>query len=134
MLPPRELTHTLTVSYTNYAGSATTLTQTILLDLPPRGTAVYSDYTELTATVVLSATDSHPPIEMQLSTDPVFEDIPWAAFEPVVRWRWHRATANAAPGALPTLYVRFRDANGNTTAAQRVAPPTQPVYLPLVQR
>jgi hypothetical protein len=132
MLPARELTHTLTVSYTDRAGNATTLTRTILLDLPPRGTAVFSAATELTATVVLSATDSHPPIEMQLSADPVFEDVAWLPFEPLVNWR--RARAIRTGDALPVVYVRFRDANGNVSERQRVAAPPLPVYLPLVLR
>jgi murein DD-endopeptidase MepM/ murein hydrolase activator NlpD len=132
MLPARELTHTLAVSYTDRAGNATTLTRTILLDLPPRGTAVFSAATELTATVVLSATDSHPPIEMQLSADPVFEDVPWLPFEPLVNWR--RARAIRTGDALPVVYVRFRDANGNVSERQRVAAPPLPVYLPLVLR
>jgi murein DD-endopeptidase MepM/ murein hydrolase activator NlpD len=132
MLPARELTHTLTVSYTDRAGNPTTLTQTIQLDLPPRGTAVFSASSNLTATVVLSVTDSHPPVQVQLSADPAFEDVAWEPFEPRAVWR--RALANDTRGVLPELYVRFRDANGNVSAAQRVAAPPQPVYLPLVPR
>jgi hypothetical protein len=136
MLPARELTHTLTVSYTDRVGNATALTQTIQLDLPPRGTAVLSDINKLTATIMITATDSHPPVEMQLGTDPTFEDARWAPLEPLVGWRWpwRSAVASDARDTLPELYVRFRDANGNVSEAQRVAAPPQPVYLPLVRR
>jgi hypothetical protein len=134
MLPARELTHTLAVSYTNRAGQHTTLTQTIQLDLPPRGWATLRDYSELTATLVLSATDSHPPIEMQIGADPAFEDVPWAPFEPLAGWRWPGAIASNARGGLPDLYVRFRDANGTVSEPLRVAASARQVYLPLVHR
>jgi hypothetical protein len=50
-------------------------------------------------------------IEIRISNEPAFDDLPWQSWEPFVPW-----TLPNAPGEH-TVYVQFRDAAGRTAAA-----------------
>lgn len=149
-LPPQEGAHTLSVRYFDRAGNYTTAAQTVTLDLPPRGTAVLSSATALSATLALSATDMQQPVSMQIGLDPDFAQVPWQDFQPVVTWFWstdplvewlwrgvlrysQQRTSPALFAEVPPLYVRFRDAGGQISDPIRVQVPRARLYLPLIR-
>jgi murein DD-endopeptidase MepM/ murein hydrolase activator NlpD len=123
-LPPSEGVYDLAVRYFDRSGNSTTLTQTVTLDLPPRGQASIRASDELRVSVAITATDTHQPIDMQFSQRIDFSDAAWGPLHERVTWVWQ--------GDLPRqFYVRFRDANGNISTPLSVTSNSS-VYLPMI--
>jgi murein DD-endopeptidase MepM/ murein hydrolase activator NlpD len=133
-LPPTEGDHTLEARYVDGAGNQAHITQTVTLELAPRGTAQFAELSNLRATLQISATDQQPPIEMQISATPDFHDVDWEPLNESIAWRWPTRLTDAELALIPELYVRFRDADGMVSEPQRVSTPTRQVYLPFVMR
>ncbi len=125
-LPPAEGSYDLAVRYFDRAGNSTTLTRTVALDLPPRGSAELHQSSEVRATLAISATDSHQPIQMQISQRDDFADAVWQPLRSRVQWRWQA-------GLPRRVAVRFRDANGTVSAPLWVVAEWK-LYLPVVGR
>jgi hypothetical protein len=115
--------HTVEARYFDQAGNQTHLTRTVLLDLPPRGTAAWAEIGTLTATLTISATDLQQPISMQISATPDFADAEWQPLRASVDW--------SLGAGKPSAYVRFRDSGGQVSDPLHVAVPDQKTYLPL---
>lgn len=125
-LPPIEGEHIVEVEYLDRAGNTTIVSQTVALNLPPQATARAEWLDSATARVVLNASDHHLPLEIQLSETPDFTSAAWLPFVPEVRWRWESAETQR-------LFVRFRDASGQTGLPIEVIPAYH-VFVPLTQR
>jgi hypothetical protein len=120
--------HTLSVRYFDRASNRRVVSQTVTLDLPPRGDAELASSTDLTATLAISATDIHQPVEMQISQYEDFERAQWEPVRETIRWIWYPDTLQSGP---PTLYVRFRDAGGLLSDSITLSPYQQQV-LPII--
>lgn len=127
-LPTVEGMHTLSVRYFDRASNRRVVSQTVTLDLPPRGDAELASSTDLTATLAISATDIHQPVEMQISQYEDFERAQWEPVRETIRWIWYPDTLQSGP---PTLYVRFRDAGGLLSDSITLSPYQQQV-LPII--
>lgn len=150
-LPAIEGPHTLAVRYFDRAGNSTTVTQTVTLNLPPRGSATLVTSNDLKATLALSATDAHPPIAVQISTRADFDVAVWQPLHPQMEWNWQTSALSATRSdalyhlqriiwplahyqqkePVP-LYVRFRDATGQISTVHLISTGVSPVYLPRV--
>lgn len=133
-LPYIEGTYTLSAQYFDTADNTAQVTHTVTLDLPPRGDGRFIEIhqEQMAATVALTATDLQEPIEMQLSATADFTstlDV-WEPFTPFVTWEWTSWPAEATSSDPPSLWVRFRDGNGQVSAPIAVSGPNQQVYLP----
>jgi hypothetical protein len=125
-LSTEEGPHVVEVRYFDQAGNHSHLTRTVMLDLPPRGTADWATIGTLTATLSISATDMHQPIAMQVSAAPDFADAEWQPLQASVAWPLNDSE--------PSAYVRFRDSGGQVSEPLHVAAPAHAVYLPLLVR
>lgn len=138
-LPPVEGEHVLAVRYFDRASNQTEITQTVTLNLPPQGHAHLTNVNELSATLVISATDAQLPISMQISSDPTFAGANWQRLRTQLDWEWpgdvitsQEDTAKDRTTNAPELYVRFRDAEGQVSAPVRVKLLAEQLYLPLI--
>jgi murein DD-endopeptidase MepM/ murein hydrolase activator NlpD len=126
-LPDEERTYELGVRYFDRAGNSTTITQSVSLKLAPRATVTLDGGGPLGVTVVISATDSHVPIEIQLSSEQDFAGAQWQPLQERFFWMWK-------PGSGQQLYLRLRDSEGMVSATLRVARPGSEIYLPMIRR
>lgn len=120
-LEPEEGQHTLAVRYFDRASNRRVVSQTVTLDLPPRGHAQIRTRDAMGATLVVSATDTHMPIEMQLSQSEDFVGAVWEPLRNNPRWIWDWDMAEKGHEREPVLYVRFRDAQGTLSERLRLA-------------
>jgi hypothetical protein len=125
-LPPVEGRYDLAVRYFDRASNSTTLTETVTLDMAPRGSAALLGADALGATLAISVTDAHPPLSVQISQRADFAGAGWQPLRPVLPWTWQREGPRQ-------LFVRFRDAGGNISEALQVTPAWR-IYLPVVGR
>lgn len=143
-LPPQatEQEYTVAVRYFDRASNRRVVTRTVLLDLPPRGDAAIVASDTVSATLVLTATDLHRPIEMQLSTSPDFAQAMWEPLQTQVFWQWpeqrQRERAGTGEGGRENaegnrLWVRFRDGRGNLSEPKPVTEMFR-LHLPRVVR
>lgn len=151
-LPTDEVSHTLGVRYVDRAGNQTHVTRTVALNLPPRGEAVFTMVSPITATLAITVTDRHTPVMMQVSHFADFAGADWHPFVPDITWHWHERTGTwvsdqASAADIPldrqidqrnvrVLHIRFRDAEGLVSAPLRISmgAPVRQVYLPLIRR
>lgn len=119
--------HTVAARYSDAAGNTTTVSASVLLDLPPVGSARIAANDGLRATLLLSATDALPDLAMQLSPLPDFAFAEWQPFRPAADWGW-------GPVRRRIVYVRFRDASGLVSAPLALSPDGATLWLPLVQQ
>lgn len=126
LLPPVEGAHTLAARYADRAGNTTTVSTTVVLDLPPRLDLGVEPTGPLGATVTISASDGGP-LMMQVSQRDDFAGAVWQPLQSQFYWAW-------SPALPPRLYVRLRDLGGNITAPQAAQPPGAQIYLPLIRR
>jgi murein DD-endopeptidase MepM/ murein hydrolase activator NlpD len=110
-LPRKEGLHTLSARYFDRASNRRVVSQTVLLDLPPVGAARMASYDNLGATLEVTATDMHPPLEMQISQSPDFTidstgtTGDWEALRPRIAWHWHTTSTtstNTTHAATPS--------------------------------
>ncbi len=139
-LPASEGEHTLAVRYFDHASNYSEVSRTVTLDLPPQGHALLTNYDARYATLVITATDQHLPLSMQISLEPDFAGSAWQPLQVDTRWPWpldqietqgHTLPFNGH-NAPPPIYVRFRDAHSNISAPVLVSMRQQNVYLPLI--
>jgi murein DD-endopeptidase MepM/ murein hydrolase activator NlpD len=123
-LPEEEGEHEVAVRYFDRAGNSTTVTQTVVLDLPPRA-QIALEPLQRSALLTISANDAHGPIEMQISQQADFDTAQWSPMREQVFWAWD-------PNLPAQVFVRLRDANGNVSAPSRVSVSGGTVYLPLI--
>ncbi len=130
-LPPVEGTYELGVRLLDQTNTTTRITRTVSLDLAPVLSATLQASTLLTATLALTATDLHQPLEMQISPTSAFSDTMWQAYTPTLTldWQWLADPAERAP-----FYVRVRDAGGQVSQVVQLDAPITKTYLPLVVR
>ena len=126
-LPRIEGEHMIGARFRDAAGNTTTVSTSVTLDLPPVGGARIAANDELSATLLLSATDALPGVEMQISALPDFGLAAWQPFRAAVAWGW-------GPVRRRVVYVRFRDASGLVSAPIRRSPDGGEIRLPLVQK
>ncbi len=115
-MEPEEGQHTLAVRYFDRASNRRVVSQTVTLDLPPRGHAQIRTRDAMGATLVVSATDTHMPIEMQLSQSKDFVGAVWEPLRNNPRWIWDWDMVKKRDEKELVLYVRFRDAQGTLSA------------------
>ena len=127
LLPAVEETYTISVRLSDRLGNTTTLTQPITINQPPVGSVELQSWTALTATLALTATDRHTPLEMALSASANPRIKPWEALKMERVWGW-------LPMQPRRIYVWFRDASGEETGPFVVGPDAWRVYLPRVVR
>lgn len=130
-LPPVEGTYELAVRLFDQTNTTTLLTRTISLDYPPVLSATLQASTLFTATLALTATDLHQPLEMQISPTAAFTDTAWQAYTPTLSLDWQRL---GDPAQRAPFYVRVRDAGGQVSEVVQLDAPLTRVYLPLVVR
>ncbi len=128
-LPEVEGEHTLVVRYFDRASNQRVVSQTVTLDLPPRGTATILDQSTIGSTVAISVTDLHQPVDMQMSQTGDFAEATWEPARDTIRWLWYPPHGN-----LPSLYVRFRDAGGNVSEPVQVVRRGETIFMPFVLR
>jgi hypothetical protein len=126
-IPPVEGQHTVEARYVDRAGNSSTVTRTVILDLPPRLGVSLEPTGPLGVTVAISATDSGGPLMMQVSQRLDFAEALWQPLQRQFFWAWDASEPRS-------LYVRLRDAGGNISPPQPAATPSLRVYLPLVAR
>ncbi|NJM05757.1 LamG domain-containing protein [Candidatus Gracilibacteria bacterium] len=126
-LPDEERSYELAVRYFDRAGNSATITQSVDLRLAPRATVALEPGGPLAVTVAITATDSHQPIEIQLSPRPDFIGANWQPLQERFFWM-------ATPGSRQRLYVRLRDGEGMVGEAIQVMWPGSEIYLPLIRR
>jgi murein DD-endopeptidase MepM/ murein hydrolase activator NlpD len=126
LLPTDEGQHILAARYKDRAGNTTTVSRTVILDLPPRLDLDLEPTGPLGATVTISANDNGP-LMMQVSQRNDFDDAEWQPIQGQFYWAWN-------PMLSRRLYVRLRDMGGNLSASKTVAQPGGQVYLPLIIR
>jgi murein DD-endopeptidase MepM/ murein hydrolase activator NlpD len=124
-IPPVEGRHTIEARYVDRAGNSSTVTRTVILTLPPSLNVALEPTGPLGATVKLTANGGIGPLMMQVSQRPDFAESPWQPFQEPFYWAWAATDSRI-------LYVRLRDAGGNTSPAQPIAEPLFHIYLPLV--
>lgn len=126
-LPRVEGNHTLQARFIDRAGNSTTVTKTVQLDLPPAGSARVVSDDGIVASLVLSATDNLPRVEMQISASRTFAGASWRPIAPEATWAW-------GPTRRRVLYIRFRDAGGLISDPITVGAAGWRVWLPVVIR
>ena len=146
-LPPKEGEHTITVRYFDRASNQRSITRTVLLALPPRGQAHIAAYDRIGATLAITATDNHQPIEMQISQSEDFAGAVWEPLRPAPRWLWVAGGGDGADGSLDgldgpslgatslpprPLFIRFRGGDGNVSAPQPIVATETRLYLPYI--
>lgn len=118
-LPPVEGEHTIQVRYFDRASNQHMVTETVELNLPPRATVTLVESNDIAATLALSVTDSHQPVDMQISQTADFERALWEPVRASVRWFWYSddvlVQSNGDNQSARTLYLRFRDASGQVS-------------------
>jgi murein DD-endopeptidase MepM/ murein hydrolase activator NlpD len=145
-LPPQatEQEYTVAVRYFDRASNRYVVTHTVLLDLPPRGDAAIIASDAVSATLALTATDLHQPIEMQLSASPDFAQAMWEPLQTQVFWQWPEQQQKERRGwdarenreseeGKRGLWVRFRDGRGNLSEPLPVTEMFR-VHLPRIFR
>lgn len=131
-LPAYEGTHVVEVRYLDQAGNQSTVTQTVSVNLlAPQGSATFDSISELTATLTISATDAHPPIMLQVGTDPTFANAEWLPLQANLEWTWQPPLTDVQE-TIPPLYVRFQDAAGLISSPVLVTAPARRIFLPLL--
>ncbi len=137
-LPAEEGDYVVAAEYYDSANNSTVISRTVTLNLPPQGSAYVSEVvadTRLRATLDITVTDQHQPIEMQVGTDPTFQGAPWQTAVPRAVWEMPVPRIDpTAPSVLPNLYIRFRDASGQMTEPALVLNANNRVYVPMIER
>lgn len=137
-LPDAEGDYELAVRLTDRAGNTTLITRMVSLDYAPVLTATLYAATTLTATIGLTATDLHQPLELQISPDPSFVSADWQPFEPQLVTTWQTTstltTALTRTQTITAVYLRVRDAGGQVSDIAQINAPILRRYLPLVIR
>ncbi len=123
-IPPVAGAHTVEARYVDRAGNRTTVTRTVILDLPHLGVSL-EPTGPLGTTVTITATNRAELRMMQVSQRPDFAEAQWQPLQAQFYWAWD--------GTAPRrLYVHLRDVGGGTSPTQLVAEPQIRLYLPLV--
>ncbi|NJL34814.1 MAG: LamG domain-containing protein, partial [Chloroflexaceae bacterium] len=103
--------HEIVARVSDIAGNQTYITRTVALNLPPRADAYLVEATRIGATLALSVTDEHRPLELQVSHFETFAGAAWQPLRETVAWAWrvefdyNRGDVTYLPGPV---YVRFR--------------------------
>jgi hypothetical protein len=126
-LPDEERSYDLAVRYFDRAGNSTTITQSVRLSLAPRASVVLEEEGPLGATIAITATDNHLPIEVQISPRRDFAEANWQPLRERFFWMW-------TPGSSREIYVRLRDKEGMISEVLRVERPGSEIYLPMIMR
>jgi murein DD-endopeptidase MepM/ murein hydrolase activator NlpD len=123
-LPEVEGEYVIAARYTDRAGNTTTVSQTVLLDLPPRAT-VTREATAHGLMLTINAIDDHDPLMMQISADPQPDPAAWQPWQPTV-------TLEPETAQEPLLFLHLRDANGNLSPPIRVHTAAHTLFVPLI--
>ncbi|EFO81541.1 peptidase M23B [Oscillochloris trichoides DG-6] len=125
-LPDEEGPHTVEVRYTDRAGNTRSISQTIVLDLPPLLHMNLEPTGPLGATITLQAEDAGTGgLMMQVTQQQNFRDVPWQPLRERFFWAWN-------PELPQQVQVRLRDRAGNISVPEVAFPVQQRIYLPLV--
>ncbi len=127
-LPRVEGTYTVEVRYTDRAGNTSSISQTIMLDLPPRLDLHVEPSGSLAAMLEIAVEDGGSDgLMMQVTQQQNFRDVPWQPLRERFFWVWN-------PGMPRQVQVRVRDTGGNISTPEVAFPVEQRIYLPLVVR
>ncbi len=126
-LPPIEGERVVEVHYLDRAGNTTVVSQTVMLNLPPRASIQTRWPDPYQVHLLITATDRHEPIEMQFSAAPDDADAPWLPLVPELYWRWDETEQRR-------LFIRFRDSAGQISEPLAIDALANAVFVPLVTR
>lgn len=126
-LPSATGSYTVAARFFDRSENSTTISATVTIATPPRPLVTLEDVTDLEATLVFSATERTPGVEVQISRTPDFADAVWQPLPQRQPQRWPSDTPRV-------VWVRFRDPDGLTSSPQRAGPDAGRVALPLLMR
>lgn len=125
LLPATTGTYTVAARFFDRADNSTIVSATVTLATPPQPLMAFEQVTDHGAVVVFSPVDVLAGVEVQASATPDFLGVAWQPLPRRLSWVW-------ALGAPEVVWVRFRDADGLTSAPQALGPALWRAALPLL--
>lgn len=133
-LPPLEGQHTISVRYFDRASNRSEVSQTVTLHLPPRGDAQVYTSNEIGATLLITATDQHQPVMMQITQDEDWDTAEWEPLRSSTFRVWKPLLSlTKEEKAQRGFFVRFRDAEGTISPPLRVSVAQSRLYIPIIR-